>query len=289
MKYGKILSKAWQILRHHQPLWPFGLIASGFSGIAFLLPFTQGDLIRFISDRSNPDQILLSVLTYLFALLVLSLLTFLISLFGTIGLILGVLDIQAKKKIGFKRLAKQSWRFYGRALKLNVVLTTLPLLVPIALVILGALVFFITAGLAIFCMLPLFFLIIPFSFLYYIYLELANVMLISENLDYRTAISRSWKLFKANWGSLAILGLILTVGSAILGTVINTPLSFMYSPTNPTDPFSNISIPLLVAFIPIITIFYSAARVYMLSSWTLAYTQIRPAKGSKSVIQRKKK
>jgi hypothetical protein len=85
MKYGTILSKAWQILRNNKQLWPFGLIASGFSGIAVLVPFTQRDLIRSISNQSNPDQFLVSVLTYMFTLLVFSLINFLISLFGTIA------------------------------------------------------------------------------------------------------------------------------------------------------------------------------------------------------------
>ncbi len=217
MKYGKILGKAWEILWKYKQLWPFGLIASAFSGISYLVPYTQSNLIRDITNQSNADQTLLALLTYLFIFLLFALLTFLISLFGTTGSILGNLHIQAKRKVAFRQLAGEGWRFYGRALKLNMVLTTLPILVPIIFVILAALVTFITAGLGIFCVFPLIFLIIPFGFLYYIYVEVANVMLLSEELDYRSAISHSWRLFKANWGSLAILGFDCVGGHRIAG------------------------------------------------------------------------
>lgn len=305
MDYGKVLGRAWQIIWKNKVLWLFGILAScsnggGSGGSSFNsssnfqtdsgdignLPPQVERFFRQMSayfDRITEDQIILYVLIFCAFILAIALLFWFISIFGRTALVKGTLDAEAGQTLGFRSLWKATSPYYRRALGLNFLLSLIPFTVVLLLVGLGILAGVVTAGIGLICLVPIFCLMVPLFIAYSVYVEIANVSLVTEDLDVSTAISRGWAVFRNNLGSMAIMGLLLYFGIFIVSLLVSLPfiaasLPFMFSLMSGSEEAFNTSFIIYLACfavgLPLFILFNGILQAYLHTAWTLTYGQL---------------
>jgi hypothetical protein len=304
MDFGKVLSRSWEIIWKYKVLWIFGILASfgaNFNvGGNFNYRVDQGDIgnlppnmERFFTEWTRnfegffTEENMGWIIAIICIALLIGILFWAVSVFGRVGLIKGVINVEAGKAIAFRSLASDAWTFLGRALGLSILF----FLVPFAFVILSVIVFGLigvaTMGIGLLCLLPLICLIIPIALLYYVYTEMVQISLVREDLGIGQAISRGWEVFRSNFGNLIGMGLILLVGGFLVGLVLLIPAAAIAAPfflalfsQDPNALGSGItfSIVLFCIALPFLILFNGVVTSYIQSAWTLAYMQITGTK-----------
>ena len=305
MDFGKVLSRAWQIIWQNKVLWIFGILAacgsrSGSFGSGFNyqgnsrdvqnLPPAFRDLFFQIQQwygRTPPDKIILYGLIFLAILLLIVLIFWLIGIYGRTSLIYGALQTESGKKVTFRSVWHGGFSFFGRSVGLNTILSLVPIAVAVLVAAIVALVAIGTMGIGVLCLLPLICILVPVFLLYALYVEMANVALVAEDLAAIDSINRGWELFRNNLGSLIIMGLILLVGSILVNVIIAIPIivvsiPFALSILNASDQelMRNLIIGLIcaVAATPVLLLFSGILQSYVHSAWTLTYLQLTGVK-----------
>lgn len=313
MDFGKVLTRSWQIIWRNRVLWVFGILAScasgggGGGGSNFSTQSqTQtgtGDLPpeleriyvqveRFFETTPQETLIAWGVGIACFFIL-LGVFFWAVGTFGKLGLIRGAMLAEGGKSLTFSSLANESWRRLGGALWLNFLLGIPPLVIFGGLGLLGV-------GTAIsamagdaspignmgalfICLVPIICIAVLLSIPYGIFIQLANVAYVGENLSSRDAISKGWQVFKANWGNGLILLLILGVGSFVVGLILSVPYLVVAAPAlisliaNDGNGFGDgllISAICFVLVLPVMILATGILQGYVQNVWTLAYAEM---------------
>jgi hypothetical protein len=305
MDFGRVLRRSWEIIWTNKVLWVFGILAScgsrsggsggggGNVGSSFQggdptgqLPPQMQQFFQNIErwfETTPEDQLILYGLLFIFGILLLVLITWLVGLYGKSALISGVLQVEAGRQPTFGEIWSAGWAPFGRVVGLNTILGLLAFLAValfiIPFVIFGAL----TAGIGILCLLPLLCLLIPLGFGYSVYTELANVAVVKEGRGATDAMERAWSLLRNNLGNLALMAIILVIGSFIVGIVVAIPIFIAVAPliagaiSGTEQGFGqgmNVFLICLVVYIPVMIVFSGILQSYLQSAWTLTFNEI---------------
>ena len=307
MDFGNILSRAWHITWKNRALWLFGILAScgrqgGYSGSGFnfssssqiappgtLPPDVERFFFQLERNLENiSPEVVFSIALAVFALaLLLTLLFSFFTVFGRVTVIKGTLMADAGSSLRTGSLAREGYTYFWRAFGLNLLLG-FAMFVVMGIFVLGGVLFsMVTLGIGALCFIPLICLLIPLSLLYTVYIQMANVALVSEDLDVLEAASRGWEVMQGNWGNIILMGLILMIGGGLLGVLITLPIIFVAAPlmfaaiSGNRDLISSglaISGICLVVGIPVLILANGILRTFLEGAWTLTYQELAAEK-----------
>jgi len=304
MNYASILTRAWQFTWKHKSLWGFGLLAScgaqtGYASSTINFAFTGSSLTEtsdlpsgierfFINlgsyiDSLSPDAVASFTLAIIAILIVTILLFSAISVYGRVTLIKAATLAETGDTIYWGLLLKQGFAYFFRGLGLNLILGIAILGIPALISFVGLIFSLVTIGLGFFLLAPLMCLLAPFNLLASLYIQMANVALVKEDLSISAAARRGWDVLRANWLPLIISALILSFGAGIVSFIISLPIIFVAAPTifpallgsqNLVASGLVISGLCLVIGVPILILANSILRTFVESAWTLTYIEL---------------
>ncbi len=310
MDFGKVLTRAWEIIWKNKVLWIFGILAScgsqggnfggnfnfrtGSGDISNLPPQWQEFLRQFQNGFTNiPDQRIWGVVIAVICVLLLLVLIFwLASIFGRVGLINGAIQAESGKSFTFGSLSRDSFAVFVSAVGLNFLLALPPIILAIALGLFVA----VTFGIGILCLLPLLCLLIPLGIAYNVYIELANVALVKGKTGITEALNSAWQLLRNNPGNIAVMALILILGGIFVSFILAIPFFLVFAPVlfgllANTQSAQNTGLIIsgicLLMALPVFIVANGVLHSYLQSAWTLTYLQLTGAK--KAVVVRAKK
>jgi hypothetical protein len=308
MDFGHVLTRSWEIIWKNKVLWIFGILAScsGQSrGSSFNYGFdssntSTGQLPPGIEQWFNqlearfnsvPEEQLIAIIIGLVVLaILLGLVFFVIGLFGKVGLIKGAQQAEAGMALSFRQLARDAYAVLWRAAGLNLLLFIIPFIIVLALVLAGSLLVVGTMGIGLICLIPLACLILLVFIAYGIYVEFANLALVSEDLGVMDAVSRGWEVVRNNVGNVLVMALVLMIGGGIITILIGLPIVAIAFPaviggvSGTQDAFTTgltISAICLVLALPVLILLGGILQSYIQSAWTLTYLQLTGAAPAK--------
>ena len=225
--FGDVLVRMWKIGWNHKVLWLFQMLP----GLLYLfmlplflilnpalLALQSGEYARYASE------------TWVIALFSVSMLLLTLLLFVALALTqaavtLGALKVeQGAERLSFGGLFHESKPFLLRIAGLYLLFGLGWMSVVLAFMALMMAAAFVTAGLGMLCMMPLFVLIYPIAFVGYIVLELAQAGLLAEDLGVWAAVTRGWRLFRANALVTSVMMLLLYIGLSTASGLIVFPM-----------------------------------------------------------------
>lgn len=304
MEMSNILSRAWKIVWKHKVLWIFGILAScgsrsgggsGGGGNSFSTDSGQNfnpppELERFFTniERSmrsvSEEQIAIFVAIFIAAICLLVIITWLVGLYGKTGVTVGALQAEAGRAVTFRSIWGESWGVFDRVVGLNFLLALPPILLGLVLVFGFVAVGALTMGIGALCLLPLLCLFIPIGIAYGIFTDFASIAVVKDGLSISAAIQRGWGVLSKNVGSLALLALILILGSFFISIILALPFFVALLPlllgAASGDAMQNMTFTLVcfAAAIPVILVASGILYSYLQTAWTLAYSELTAAK-----------
>ncbi len=286
--FGEVLTRAWQITWKHKVLWLGGIII-GFLGVLFLpinLLTNQSLLpIQATPPKEIGPEMWLPLLLGVGLIIPLSLLSIPINVIGMTLPSLGTIRVeQGTEGLEFVELVKGTFPFFWRILGVFL-LVGLGLFVVIGVFFACiALLSIATLGMGVICAFPLFIALIPLVILVYAIVEQAMSAILVDNLSMSNALQFAWDLVRKNLGVMALLSIIIYLGSAIVSLIISIPMMIPMFGTilrMGTEPdiqlmerlFRNMTIWML-AFSPIYILFQGILFAFIQSVWTLTYMRL---------------
>ena len=197
---------------------------------------------------------------------------------GQIGLINGTWQLEeGAQKISFGALIKDGWKDFWKIILFKLLLIGVGIALALAVIILTVVTLF--CGLIV--IIPALFV---YSFVYWIVVEYILAALVGDSMGIFDAIAKSWTVFKQNWITSAIMGLLVGVIEVVFGIIMAIPLLLIMIPggigvftaiTTHSDtglvPGLAVSGVLLLIYIPI-AIFLGGVKVAFLEvNWILVY------------------
>lgn len=310
MDFGKILTRAWEIVWKFKVLWIFGILAScgqngggGSSGggggntgfqtggqDANLPPqikqfFFQAE--RFF-DNIEAWQVAAMIGGFMLFMLIMGLIMSALSTIGRVGIIQGAVQAEGGvERLTFGDLFTGGKPFFWRVFGLNL-LMGLAIFVIVLILMIPALGFTaLTFGIGLFCLIPLICILVPLSWLVSVIMEQANIALVIEDLGIIEAIQRGWSVFRENLGNMVIMALILGVGGVIIGIAFALPILIIVVPTvlgivggaiaESSALFGGgfaVAALCFVAYLPVLIVLGGILRSYVNTAWTLTYMQL---------------
>lgn len=293
MDYGRVLSRAWEILWRHKILWLFGFIAALASG--------GGNSVRFVlGDSRGPAFGPVAAWLIAFLVVVLLVVALVVFVLGTVarGALVdgtrqaeesGVVSGSAAWSAGVRRF----WSLLGIDL-LAVVVAIVLLLPMLAAIMLGAVAastggrnaeaggaLLICGGL---CYLVPFIIVMILISLVVVYARQACVL---ERLGAIEAIRRGWEVFKRNIGHTLVIGIILIVINLIIGAVFVGGIFSLIAPgfalwqTTRNPVLTAVPLCGLGLILFLLAIFASTLlETYSSVVWTLTYRALRAREGA---------
>ncbi|MGH2582552.1 MAG: hypothetical protein ACRDFQ_06615 [Anaerolineales bacterium] len=302
MDFGKILTRSWEIIWKHKVLWVFGIFAScaqggggggGGQGFNYSTDSVQtGDLPpqlqRFFLQieryfQTTPEETFIPIVfAAICAFILLGLFFWVLSIYGRAGLIHGAFRAESGGTLTFSALSSASIAVLLRAIGLNFLLGLIPLAVGLLFAFLAVTAGLFTFGIGFLCLIPLICLLIPLGFAYAVFIQMANIALIGENLGVMDAITRGWEIFRNNLGNLIVMALILLVGGFIVSVIISLPVIIVFAPVvigifSGEEAFGRgllISAICLVLALPVIMLANGILQSYIQTAWSLTYMRI---------------
>ncbi len=295
MNYGEVLTRAWRIIWTHKSMWIFGILAScsggGGGGGGNSFQFSGGEFgpraeqfFERTIGRLSETEIALLIGLFLLIVLAIALLAIFLGTIGRIGLIQGTLQAeQGEISIRFGEVFGASLPYFWRVFGLNLLvgLALLVLGLPILLAFAGLI--FLTAGIAVICLIPLICLLIPLFYALRVVLEQSSVAIVSEDLDVIAGLQRGWTLFRENLGPMILMGLILILGVETLGgLIVALPVLIIVIPAavavmaggGAAEGGLLIAGLCLLVYLPVLIVLTGMLRAYTGSSWTLTYLRL---------------
>ena len=308
MDYGKILTRAWEIIWKHKILWLFGFLAGcgtasgGGSGGGNSGWRTSGDDAppQMQEFMWNMDRFFESIQAWQIILIVTGVILLVIALFflanalqsiGRIGLIQGASRAEAgAEKLTFSELFNSGKPFFWRIFWLNILFGIITGLIILTLLLPLFGITFLTFGIGLLCLLPFLCLLVPIGWLLYIILEQANIAIVRENIGIIAGVQRGFQVFRDNVGNMILMGLVLGVGGFIAGVVIALPAILIIAPivlaviagaaTQTGWVIGTggvIGIVIFLIYLPFAIIAGSILQAYIKTAWALTYMRLTTA------------
>ena len=294
--FGEILTRALQITWRHKMLWLGGMLVSfvGFLSLPINLLTNQSFLsFQNVSPAEIEQAIWPSLLGAGFVIL-LSILSIPINVIGMSLPSLGTLQVEeGLERLNFVELFKGTFPYFWRILGMFLLVGLGGFAVVIVFFACISLLSFVTFGLGAICAFPLFIALIPFGILVYAVLEQGISAVLVDNLGISNALQRAWGLVRGNLGIMALLSIIIYLGSAIVGMIISIPAmipmvgTILNLGTEPDTQlieklFRNMTLWML-AFSPIYIVFQGFLLTFTQSAWTLTYLRLTRPQGDEPI------
>lgn len=310
MDFGEVLSKAWQIIWKHKVLWIFGILAGcssssgGGGGGNLRYSVRESELPPNIQNffrqfEQIPDwQIATGVAILILIVLVLVVLAVFLSTMGKIGLIRGTRQVErGADRLEFGELFSGSLPYFWRVFLLNVVVGLAIAFGIGVLTVLGVLGTIATLGVFLICLIPLICLLAPFLWLVSVFVEQANIAIVTEELGVIDGLKRGWQVFRDNLGTMIVMGLVLFLGVGLIGGfIIALPVVLIIIPAAigviaesgvAAGEGLLISGLCLVAYLPVWLILNGILTGYIESAWTLTFLRLtaKPVGPERAVLE----
>lgn len=311
MNYGKILSRAWQVIWKYKILWLFGILASCGNNINNGSSGANSSGINYQYDSYNPPANLPPELyrffynmgdffdrmsyqwgvwvgIFMLVIFLLIFITFAIRVYGQVGLVRGVLTAEKgqPEKLSLAEIHQEIkpfyWRLFGFQLLLFVVFFVLIGLI-VAVVIAGSVL---TLGIGLLCFLPMICLLFPVGLAVTLVIKQAVIAMLVDDLTIGEALSRGWNVVRSRAVDYLVMGLILIIGGWIIGLIFSLPQLFALAPLMSgilrgayAEDWGNIlsglwiSIACLVAYWPVLLVLRGVLNSYIETSWVLTYLE----------------
>jgi hypothetical protein len=291
MDIGFVLSRAWQIIWKHKILWVFGILASCSStnfGTTNYRTSYRGEIapnFQYTFNQIPQWEVAVLIGIAILVILLIVVIAIFLGTMGRIGLIRGTLQAeQGSTALLFGELFSGGlpyfWRVFGVNLLVGLGLAVLFILAGI-FVLLGSIL---TLGIGAICLVPLFCLLIPLSWLVSVVLEQVDIAIVVENLGIMDGLQRGWEVVKANLGMIIVMGLILYIGVGLIGGfIIGIPIAAIIAPAligviNGAQRVLQggllISGICLVFYIPVAIVLNGILQSYIKTAWTLTYLRL---------------
>lgn len=287
MNFGEVFTRAWKIIWTQKVLWIFGLLAglaaSGDTGNSGVRLNFQSDGRSILTGPGGPFTNIPAWAVLLLILLGMALLlvAILLGTLGRAGLMRGAwLADSGETGLTFNHLFRESRAYFWRVLALEIVLVGLGLTL---LLILGTPVLA-AGGLALFCLWPLFCLLVPLFLLLSIIGKLAVAGITGENLGVVESIQRAWVMARANLGQVIAVGLALIIGSFVVGSIAALPAMAILGPlvigiyrgasSGLALGGGLLLLVLFVLYLPVLLAVNGLVATYVDTVWTLTYRRL---------------
>jgi len=302
--YGRVLSRAWQIIWKHKVLWIFGILAScanggggggGGGNTGYQIgpngntPFPTDQIEQGVGQFEQfLNENWWIILVVILAIILLSFVLYALGMIGRIGLIKGTFKAEGgAESLSFGELWSESLPYFWRVFGMNFLLGLAIILLIVPFVILGV----VTIGIGFICLLPLLCILVPLSWALMIVLEQAQAAIVIEDLGMLDGFRRGWQIAKSNIGPMIVMALILGIGGAIVGVVIAMPVILAVLPViigvaTLKDSLTPVWIALgcFAAYLPVLIFFNGVLSAYIQSAWTLTFMQLSKPKESAPVL-----
>lgn len=291
LDFGEMFSRTWKIGWNHKVLWLFQMLPGLFS--IFLFPFFFLGNPAITGFLPAPYNRLMSE-PWVFALSIIAtfLLTIPVLAIGAVAqsaTTLGALKVEdGAEKLHFRALIKEGWPYFWRLVGLYTMFGAAWMLVVFVFMGLNVGISLITLGLGSLCMMPLFLLLIPVLIAGYSVLELAQVAVLAENMSVKDAISKGWRMFRANILAVVLLMVILYFGlSTITGLfVFPVMLPMMFLPVFMLESSGSpetIFLVVFLVFFPLLMIFMFVVQgilmAFFQTAWVVVYRRLNGRAG----------
>lgn len=317
MDLGEVLSKAWKIIWKNKILWIFGLLSSCGRGSGggnggggnFNLPsdqnldfenggdpFSNGEFPQleefgrsFENVFENGDQTAIGLVIAIFCIVIFLSLAFLfVQAIGRAGMIRGtVLADGSDAALTFSQIWSAGSPYFVKVFLFNFLLGIVAFLAFMIVLVPLVLVGILTMGIGLICIIPLLCLMIPVGWAVNVIIEQSNVALVVENLGMVDALKRGWKVCRENLGPVAVTGLVVIVGGAVVSLIIGLPLLIVFVPlvigvisqdqTLMTGGVATFGI-LLCCLVPFVLALQGILQSYIDTAWTLTFLRLTAPK-----------
>jgi hypothetical protein len=297
MDYGWVLKRAWEITWKFKGLWVLGILAScssggggggnggGSSGTGYR--FTGETDPRFLQLERWIESIpaetwMIIAAVAIVAVFVLGLAALVLGILGQAGLIAGFNQAETN---GTVTLA-EAWRIgaanFWRLLGVRIVFWLAGIIVGLLIAAVAITTIVGTLGIGLICLIPLLCLLIPVGALVGVYVMLTQVALVTEGIGVKESFVRSWEVLKANLGPVIVIGLIVVLGSVVIGLLLALPLIAAVLPaaaglafgTHQSTTTGLVMAGLcLVIYLPLMIVANGVLQTYITGVWTLSFRQ----------------
>ncbi len=293
--FGEVLSRAWQIIWKHKVLWIFGIFAGCSRGGGGSSGGGGGGGGNGSGGPSFPqfqqlgqwiDTHLWIVAVAVLVILVVIVIAIFLGTIGRIGLIKGTYKAeQGAERISFGELFSESMPYFWRVFGLAFLIGLISLFIFIPLIFFGI----ITAGVGFLCVLPLLCILIPVLWAVSVVIEQANVAIVLEDKSIMDGLRKGWEVVRANVVTMIAMGLILFIGSAVLGIIIALPviiavLPFVFAAVRQSAAPVWIGIVCCAAYFPILLVLNGIVTAYMQTAWALTYMRLTKPQDNAPVL-----
>lgn len=283
---GEVLSRAAQITWKYKILWLAGFIIALISLLSLPISLLFNDPFSFTSN--SPAEIrerLGPVLLTNGLILLVSMVSIPVTVLGMSIPSLATRRLEmGDDEPAFVELLRDSFPYFWRVL--GIFLLVWVGMFGVAFVFLACIsvLSVVTLGFGALCAFPLFILFIPVAILVYALIELGMSAVLVDNLSALHALRRAWDLVKQNLGAVAVLSILIYLGSMVISMILSIPMMipmfglFTNMGMQP-DPqvfenmFRNMTLWML-AFSPLYAILQGVLLTFMQSVWTLAYMRL---------------
>lgn len=294
MDISAIFKRAWEITWKHKGLWLLGILANCSSGSsqtssnASRMPqYTFGggefpQIDRWLQSVPEGTWIAIAI-AVIGGLILLALIFWVLAAIGNGGLIAGFHMAETGETVTLASAFQQGFSYFWKLLAIQLILGLASLAVILPVVFGGALMSILTLGIGLICFIPLLCLLIPLGIALSIYTLLTQIALIVEELDIVAAFQRAWDVFRSNLGEVIVMGLILGVGSFVVGLILAIPFILMVLPFitglivgTDTSTVAGLSVTLIgiLFYMPVLLLASGIMRTFITGSWTLTYRSL---------------
>ena len=278
---GEVITTAWQITWKNKSLWWFGVFSS-LLGFAIFLVMMFLIFIPILTERASTN---FSLLALVGAMLLFFLLFVAIYLVGTLfqtAVTMGVWrGIQEKEPMPLIELVRNSLPFWGRVLGINLLYAVGMMLVYFLIDAVILLLTLITFGLALFCFMPVSFLLYPLLFMAIVWMEQGINGVVVDELKVMEALTGAWKMIRNNLLVIALIVVIVYFGVSIVSMLFSMPifaslfmLPLAFVNNEPNWLFLSISVLIGLVTLPIFAIFSGWYTVFAKTAWVLTYLHL---------------
>jgi hypothetical protein len=283
--FGEVLTRAAQITWKYKNLWLAGIVISLISFISAPISLALNPSFSSLTDPSEVNRQLPFILLANGLILLLTVLSIPVYAFGMSVPSLGTVQLETgSERVNLGELIRGVLPYFWRILGIVLLVWGGTFLVMMVLMACMVLVSIFTLGIGALCIFPLFLLFIPLAILVYAVMEQGVAAVFVDNLNVSSALQRAWELVKKNLGVMALLGVIIYLGSAIVGMLISIPMMipifgiiFNMGSEPDVQSFERLSrnmILWMLVFSPFYAVIQGILLTFMQSVWTLTYMRL---------------
>ncbi len=277
--FGEVLTRARQITWRYKGFWFIGIVISLVSFVfasinlahnpafsSFAVPSAVNTQLAPIM-LSNVSVILLTILSVPLFVIAIS-----IPSLGTVQL------EQGSENVSFGQMIRSVLPYFWRIL-IIVLLVWVGMFLAILTLIAGVILFsFLTLGIGLLCVLPLFILLILGVVLVYALMEQGVSAVLVDNLGVFSALQRAWELIQKNPRVMILMSLISYMVAIVAIMIISIVMMIPIGGSGPNIQLFQTLSPTIIlwmlAFLFLYAVFQGMLLTYLQSVWTLIYLRL---------------